>query len=577
MERKKAALASISHNDGNIIVDYDVMDQTAVELPVDYSAHAFFTGLKIPSGGYEPNQGKSAIMKMELSKDSNGRKPENMFAHIYNSPTRDHAAGRTIPFTIYHEAADILSALMQAYFEDQVPGKKQGPEKWGERTFDILAQELSEKMPEDLDTDRQSRTMANNLTVQRIMLSHFDEDLKKRLISIWNLIHDNGNGALIAPLVNTMKKLDGILVELRDYQAYQKQMTPDAANVTDVPDTQQNEIWRHKLNNLYFDLLCERRSLLVYPDGSSTGKVKMRFVLPDTPENETLLNEMYQILDTYNKSTGQEERDRFAVLYKKYMDRRFPESEVDLRAKSFLSDYQRLKYYLREDSEEEVFCEDVRRMVFWNIRKMFKDLTGQQETWNYEFDPYFAHAQDIFTYVRIENFCRDVEIGFHDVFMCLKEATVIANWWNNVSENYANILERTLVLDMLNHIFRSNYQRVIKNMRNCRSILATNYPHVPRLASASPVDIHNFVEAYARGCAHVFPENRVDDEVVSQWVRMGIEQEFRDESALLGSFLSLMASEKDILIAELRLVVMDLAEQLIEQLRKEHRYIKEYQ
>ena len=523
-----------------------------VELPIDLSENGFKERLRAIIPRIDSDTVGRALDHM---KNENVKKHSSIYESIYNNPIRDSNSSVTKPRTFHYETLELLEAITIAYHSRE---KTDSNEMIANRSLSKLGEMLAKKQPEMLDNDYPATVMLNNRDVQRSMNLHFDEELRKRMVSVWELLHRAKPEKLPELMVHAIKHLDYILAVLCEEDSQENKQQPHKSSHVKA------------IQNLHKELMTPRNSIRK-PYSDKNSDLALHFQLPETDENKELLTGMESLLSKEARVFSKSERQDFLHMYTEYLKTSLGKKYRSGNAASFLSNYQALEEYIRGQSSEKEFQDQVRSDLYRYAKGLFVYIPGGSVSMQSRFDPVFTHSSSTFAHSRMMAFTQKIDTMFRDAFQWMRSAQNVS-WlfcladMNGTPDN--NSPYKTEQKDIAIWYFCKQITNIFLNLKNIRECLHKHFKDVPLLQNYEDDTLKRFVTARNEIGVKHFGEDPISFEQEKVLIDTYVLQ---PRTLTLDHMLRRMGLEEKYLCQELQLILSAMIEAEVSEISKQRK------
>ena len=518
------------------------------ELPLDFSENAFIQHLLQKE--IKINKDVLRTTLRQFSQNSpNGSDNDFISIHddIYrNDDLRAQKRSGKEAFSFFYETLDLLDAIAAA----RSKAGKASIDEIARQAVEELGTTLSGKDPACIHLDYPSTILLSDTAMQRSMNMRFDTELRQRLTEIWDLIHKAKTEYMPGLLTSTLTKLDMILTSLRDPEISINNRNKPISDL-DLINTLYSRIIKHRQ--------FIRRPLATNED-VRTDKV-LHFVLKNTPENDSLLDDFEVMLRKRSSGYSKEELMKLERLYNQYLiASTVPESSYTKRirkAELFLENYQILQNYVRHTTDRADFEQQVRKELHKFARNLFLYYDHTAPTAASPFDMVFTHVDSTFAYSLINDFYTSTSYHFQHILRTLHEARIIELLLRQKIGPEGirpEFLPEESSLQHLSNDLADGLTYYIIEIRTMRSILHKAFKDLPLLRDFSDSNIEDYVNAYNQSCIQIFHTKQIDIESIKQRIRTHLPPLPYRSKSLIAQMTALecfLREEMQIVVAEL--------------------------
>lgn len=477
--------------------------------------------------------------------------------------------GNRTPSRFYWETRDLLTALAIAFSKD-TGLKNEDLAQQSLKEFGLL---LGEKSVADVESDVIAQKFLVDRSIQENMVMSFEKDLEKRLRAVWDLSHQIASQDMGKAMMETLRKLDIILLELADLK--EKQSEEDKECQLSGEGTGRKPTAYEEIERLYKEALDLRKSMQQRDTSNKSGTVAekhMHFTLSAGEENEKLLKDIEVLLEKYSRGNKKKVEAEFEVLYKRYLLAHENRPDRTQAAVSFLKDYQKLEQYAHGKSAIVEFAEQFRQELYSFARDIFDSTDRSYMDFRTLLDNTFHYANDAFAYGRLYSVHQEIWneinipiwlIRIQKVFLFIGRNEV--PFGPEVTPTM-QLIVRLVRQEFLNYAIRPQIILLRSAVREMRNLLHRRYPNHDLLFSNDIEVIVRFVSAYNKASRSVYCQRETSrSEVESYYTNM-----MRNPCEVDCNDLSVMCAEVIIMEMECKVLAAALIDEAVDRIKKEH-------
>lgn len=562
---------------------YEKANKQWYELPIDYSSDDFRKFIN-NSGKLQKNLDHRQIQKAILH--IHHKKTDTYIEDEYNPENKNpiycniflqHIIDKTYskedrhPSHFFWETQDLLFALTIAFSKNT----RLNNEKLAEYTLKELGSLLGEKTIEEVRTNLITQKLLIEPNVQRTMAMSFEQDLEDRMRAIWELTHQLPSDVLGSSMMDTLRKLDNILLELMDLRDGTQKVANSLPSYVKVGASQPTYTAYELFEKLYWDAMAPRNSMRQENTAETdikTGKKDkeeaLLFSLPANEENNAIIRGIQENLQEFKRWSKDTLQDSFEEWYKRYLLAKEGDPSITQGALTFLMDYQKLDRYAHQPSLRIEFTEQFRQELYSFARDIFDSVNKSYMDFRYVMERIFTSACDSFAYGRLESIHQMIwgEINIPIWLIRIKEifrAIFLIEKPRN--DNLLLEFRRVTRMELLNIFSYYHIAQLLYAVRESRRILHENHPDVPLLFSDSPDIVERFVEEYNKVCSVIYHQRKITSDEIKSYLL-----DIPRDQPLQGNNLFVLNSEATIMEMECKVLVAALIDKAVESIQKEH-------
>jgi len=477
--------------------------------------------------------------------------------------------GNRNPSHFYWETRDLLTALAIAFSKNTLL-KNEDLAQQTLREFGLL---LGEKSVADVMSDAITQKFLTDHSVQESMVMSFEKDLEKRLRAVWDLSHQIKSQDMGKAMMDTLRKLDIILLELTDMKEQQSEKDKPCQVSEDRAIRKPTAY--EEIERLYKEALDSRNSMRCQKTSEKSAKFTidyLHFTLPPGEENEKLLEDLKRLLEKFKRSSKNTMEAEFEVLYRKYLLANEPHPDRTQDAVSFLKDYQALEQYAHGRSAAAEFAEQYRQELYSFARNIFDSTDRSYMDFRTLLDSTFHYANDAFAYGRLysvhQNIWNEINVP---IWMIRIQKVFTFIWRNEVSfvqesTPTMQLIVRLVRQEFLNYAIRPQIILLRGAVREMRNLLHKRYPNHALLFSNDIEVVQRFVEAYNKASHSVYRQRETSRSEVEAYYTNLMHASYEVDC----NDLSVMCSEVIIMEMECKVLVAALIDEAVDGIKEEH-------
>ena len=533
-----------------------------VELPFDHPANDFIK--KMHQAGklskkLSPQQAEEVLERIKTNASS------GIHQHIYHNRIRPREQAGTRPFSFFWEVQDLLESVFIAHCRNP----KADGEQLSKEAFGVLAEIMSQKSMDDT-IEYPTAIILSDINVQRAMMQQFGADVDKRMAMVKKLAYEKPSTDPGKVTINTLLKLDELLVDLIDEGGIAEDQNQSQQEQTGIGFSQ-------KLENLYFRLMYARDSIHKEDvmDNGRKSEYGILYRLNSSPENDKIIKQLKNSLSKYSKTITAEEIEIFKAAYLQFVSVYSPQNDMISKAQGFFRNYQTIEAYVHKTSSLEEFVEQVKSELYRFLRELFNNMEKADLGYTGSFENVFSYAQDAFAYSRLNSIHSEIWEKLHKPLWLLSSEKMIVALTlmeRPFVNDYSAEMVRVSRMNDLGKLLSGRIQQLKQRIGQIHFDLQEQFPDVPLLCDFEIETLVKFVSSYNVRCPNVYGVEPLDTQELYRAITMGMATENAQHNLVMT--LEIWAL---ILKLECQKIALFLVDRAVDSLANEHNLLQEYQ